>query len=223
MNLLNHTIQLLQQALQNLQQMQGKQEVKDILPQLTQAVDSIPEEFKELVPYQVEVSDRHLNHRQSKECIIKTVEQFRQWRAMECLKAETFEEVMAAHNQYYYRTLRQQVYRFIVITDGFRYSRGEAREKLAHCPFCKFQNLLTYVTAHVLKKHANNYQIYNCSICNKDFQSHRLLVMHIHNYHKEGVTPKKRNGMAPRKELSEQEQEDEDIIFEEADSPEISL
>ncbi|CAD8054842.1 unnamed protein product [Paramecium sonneborni] len=221
MNLLNHTIKLLQQALQNLQQMQGKEEAKDVLQQFSKAVDPITEEFKEFVPYQVEISEKHLSQILSKEYIIKTVEQFRQWRATECMKAETFEEVMEAHNQYYYKTLRQQVYRFIVITDGFRYSRGEAREKLAHCPFCKFQNLLTYVTAHVLKKHANNYQIYNCSICNKDFQSHRLLVMHIHNYHKEGVTPKKKNGITLRKELSQQEDDDE--IFEEADSPEISL
>ncbi|CAD8117856.1 unnamed protein product [Paramecium sonneborni] len=57
-------------------------------------------------------------------------------------------------------------------------------QKVIQCPSCDFQGFSGVYYPHILKKHCQNYYIFCCFLCYRDFQSYILLKKHLKRQHK---------------------------------------
>ncbi|CAD8113779.1 unnamed protein product [Paramecium sonneborni] len=97
-----------------------------------------------------------------------------------------FQQIKDYHNKSKFKELRNQIKQIVNCIDNKKWIIQKANgQKVIQCPSCDFQGFSGVYHPHILKKHCQNYYIFCCFICYRDFQSYILLKKHLKRQHKQ--------------------------------------
>ncbi|CAK93292.1 unnamed protein product (macronuclear) [Paramecium tetraurelia] len=95
-----------------------------------------------------------------------------------------FEYIKAYHSKNKFRYLRAITKLFVKSIKNLQQIQSKDNQsEIFKCPSCDFSGISSVFFPHILKKHCQNYHIFCCFLCSKDYQSHTLLLAHLKKYH----------------------------------------
>ncbi|CAD8067491.1 unnamed protein product [Paramecium sonneborni] len=94
------------------------------------------------------------------------------------------EYIKAYHSKNKFRYLRAITKLFVQSIKNLKQIQSKDNSsEMFQCPSCEFIGISSVFFPHILKKHCQNYHIFCCFLCSKDYQSHTLLLGHLKKYH----------------------------------------
>ncbi|CAK91919.1 unnamed protein product (macronuclear) [Paramecium tetraurelia] len=97
-----------------------------------------------------------------------------------------FEYIKNYHSKVKFKELRNMIKLVVNNMENKKNVISKANgQKVIQCPSCDFQGFSGVYFPHILKKHCQNYYIFSCFLCYRDFQSYILLKKHLKRYHKQ--------------------------------------
>ncbi|CAD8163768.1 unnamed protein product [Paramecium pentaurelia] len=95
-----------------------------------------------------------------------------------------FESIKAYHSKNKFKYLRAITKLFVQSIKNLKQIQSKDNQsEMFQCPSCDFIGISSVFFPHILKKHCQNYHVFSCFLCSKDYQSHTLLHTHLKRYH----------------------------------------
>ncbi|CAD8165004.1 unnamed protein product [Paramecium octaurelia] len=98
--------------------------------------------------------------------------------------SQDIEYIKAYHSKNKFKYLRAITKLFVQSIKNLKQIQSKDNQSdIFQCPSCDFTGISSVFYPHILKKHCQNYHIFSCFLCSKDYQSHTLLHAHLKRYH----------------------------------------